>query len=200
MTTWIILRAAGIGAFVMLFLSVAWGLVATTSILGKRVSKASATLVHQFMASAGLLLLAGHLALVLGDRWVKFTWVDLLVPLHSSFRPVAIGFGVLAMYGTVLVLASSWARKQIGTVWWRKLHVWAVPAFTLSMLHGIFSGTDTVRPWMYWTYVSTGGLVLFLLIVRAFTIGLRPERAARPERATRPEPAIREERVPALAD
>lgn len=194
MTTWIILRAAGIGAFVMLFLSVAWGLVATTSILGKRVSKASATLVHQFMASAGLLLLAGHLVLVLGDRWVKFTWVDLLVPLHSSFRPVAIAFGVLAMYGTVLVLASSWARKQIGTVWWRKLHVWAVPAFTLSMLHGIFSGTDTVRPWMYWTYVSTGGLVLFLLIVRAFTIGLRPERAARPE------PAVREERVPVLVD
>ena len=30
-TTWILLRAAGMGAYVMLFLSVAWGLVATTA-------------------------------------------------------------------------------------------------------------------------------------------------------------------------
>ena len=38
MTTWIILRAAGIGAYVMLFLSVSWCLIATSGALGKRVS------------------------------------------------------------------------------------------------------------------------------------------------------------------
>ena len=58
-TTWIVLRAAGIGAYLMLFFSVAWGLASTTSVFGKRISKASMTTVHQFTATCGLFLLAG---------------------------------------------------------------------------------------------------------------------------------------------
>ena len=33
MSTWILLRAAGIGSYLMLFLSIAWGLIATTSVV-----------------------------------------------------------------------------------------------------------------------------------------------------------------------
>ena len=40
MTMWVILRAAGIGAYLMVFLSVAWGLVSTTGAFGGRISKA----------------------------------------------------------------------------------------------------------------------------------------------------------------
>ena len=39
MTTWIVLRAAGIGAYLMLFFSVAFGLVATSAPFGKRIAK-----------------------------------------------------------------------------------------------------------------------------------------------------------------
>jgi hypothetical protein len=35
MMTWVILRSAGIGAYLMVFLSVAWGLVATSGALGR---------------------------------------------------------------------------------------------------------------------------------------------------------------------
>ena len=38
MTNWNLLRAAGIGAYLMLYLAVAWGRVATTSIISKRIS------------------------------------------------------------------------------------------------------------------------------------------------------------------
>jgi hypothetical protein len=34
MRTWVILRSAGIGAYLVLFLSIAWGLVATSGALG----------------------------------------------------------------------------------------------------------------------------------------------------------------------
>jgi cytochrome b561 len=47
----------------------------------------------------------------------------------------------------------------------------------------MFAGTDSAMPWMWWTYVVTGLIVLFLIVVRALTADYRPERAPRPAHA-----------------
>jgi DMSO/TMAO reductase YedYZ heme-binding membrane subunit len=197
MTTWIVLRAAGIGAYVMLFLSIVWGLVATTSVLGKRISKASATAVHQFIATCGLVLLGVHLGGLLVDSFMPFSIGDLTIPMAASFRPVATTFGIVAMYAMVFVIVTSWLRKRIGTKWWRRTHLLAVPTFALSMVHGIFAGTDSTRPAMWWTYVGTGLVVLFLVVVRGLTASYRPPRSSLPPAGGRP-PAGR--RAPAAPD
>ena len=200
MTMWILLRALGIGAYVMLFLSVVWGLASTTSIFGKRISKASATTIHQFMATCGLFLLAGHVGVLLADSFMPFSIADVTIPMSSTYRPVAITFGVVAMYATVFVIVTSWMRKKIGTKWWRRTHLLAVPTFVLSLVHGVFAGTDSVRPAMWWTYLATGLIVLFLLLVRAFTAGYRPERATPPPRdRARTAPAIQQLPAPPAA-
>lgn len=200
MTTWILLRAAGIGAYVMLFLSVAWGLLATTSIVTKRVSKPSSTLFHQFTATVGVVLLAVHVVLLVVDTYMPFAPLDVLVPLHSTFRPLAITAGVLGMYGMVIVLVTSWLRKPIGTKVWRAIHLLAVPAFTLALAHGVFAGTDTERWWMWGMYALTGLFVLFLVIVRGLSYGYRPPRPAPPERAKKTTPPNEDEqREPAPA-
>ena len=182
MTNWILLRAAGIGAYVMLFLSVAWGLLATTSIVTKRVSKPSSTMFHQFVATVGVVLLAVHMALLVIDRFMPFAPLDVLLPMHGTFRPLAITAGVVAMYGMVIVLVSSWMRKLIGTKVWRAIHLLAVPAFTLALAHGVFAGTDTERWWMGGMYAVTGSLVLFLVLVRGLSYGHRPPRPTPPAR------------------
>jgi predicted ferric reductase len=199
MTTWILLRAAGIGAYVLLFLSVAWGLIGTTSVFGTRLAKATAVTIHQFLSTAALLLLGTHIGLLLVDPFMPFRPLDVLIPLHTTFRPAAIAFGVLAMYTMVTVLASSWARKRVGPTWWRRFHLLTVPAFVLAMVHGVFAGTDTARPWMWWLYIGTGLTTLFLVIVRGLTAGVRPERhqiaggrPARTRTAPVPSPAAQE--------
>lgn len=188
MTTWIALRAAGIGAYVMLFLSVSWGLVSTTTPLGKLVSKPSATLVHQFMSTCGLFLLGLHMAGLLVDRSVPFRPVDLLVPGSASYRPAAVALGILAMYLAVGVIVASWLRKRIGTPWWRRTHLLAVPTFALALAHGLLAGTDSTRPAMWWTYVGTALVVVFLVVLRALTVGLRPERRPLPPEQARRRP------------
>jgi DMSO/TMAO reductase YedYZ heme-binding membrane subunit len=195
-TTWVLLRAAGIGSYVMVFLSVAWGLVSTTSALGKRISRASVTTVHQFMSTCGLFLLAVHVGVLLVDSFMPFSIADVAIPMSSSYRPVAVALGIVAMYATTFVIVTSWLRKRIGTAWWRRTHLLAVPTFVLSMLHGVFAGSDSTRPALWWLYVATGLVVVFLLVVRGLTAGYRPERAtherALPARATsRPAPARR---------
>lgn len=199
MTNWNLLRAAGIGAYVMLFLSVSWGLVSTTTPFGKRVSKPSSTLVHQFMSTCGLFLLAIHMGALLVDRFMPFRVADLFVPMASTYRPVAVTLGIVAMYLLVFVIVASWLRKPIGTAWWKRTHLLAIPTFALSLLHGLFAGTDSARPAMWWTYAGTGLVVVFLIVVRALTVGLRPERKARPPSHVRQaaEPATAAARVEA---
>ncbi len=186
MTLWIVLRAAGIGSYVMLFLSVVWGLISTTAPFGKRISRASAALVHQFMSTCGLFLLGIHLGGLLIDTFMPFGPLDLVIPMRGTYRPVAVTVGIVAMYTLVVVVVTSWLRKPIGTTWWRRTHLLAVPTFTLALLHGVFAGTDTTRPAMWWTYVATGLIVVFLVVLRALTVGLRPERRALPEHARAP--------------
>jgi len=177
MTTWIVLRAAGIGAYVVLFASVAFGLVATSGPFGKRFAKASSISIHQFLSTVGLVLLAIHIGGLLLDSYMHFGPKEVLVPGASSYRPLAVALGVIGMYGIVLVLVSSWARRLYSPKAWRALHVAAVPTFILAMLHGIFSGADTTRRWTFLMYMLTGSIVVFLLILRGLTVGLRPARA-----------------------
>jgi methionine sulfoxide reductase heme-binding subunit len=176
MTTWIILRAAGIGAYLSLFLSVAWGLIGTTALFGKKVPRATAVTIHQFLSTAAIVLLAVHLGGLLIDSFMPFGLLDVLLPFHTTFHPVAVTLGVLAMYAIIVVLMSSWFRKRVGAVLWRRLHLLAAPAFGLSMVHGIFAGTDAARPWMWGIYVATGLIVLFLVVVRGLTADFRPAR------------------------
>jgi cytochrome b561 len=180
---WILLRAAGIGAYVALWLSVAWGLIATTGVVKKRVSKPSANTFHAFVATTGLVLLGVHLALLLFDEFMPFTLSDVLIPMRSTFRPYAIAAGIAAMYGMVLLMVSSWSRSKLSTRLWRAIHLLSVPAFVLALLHGVFAGTDTQRPWMFVLYATTGVITFFLVVVRGLTADYRPPRPAPPARA-----------------
>jgi methionine sulfoxide reductase heme-binding subunit len=189
---WVLLRAAGIGAFVALFLSVAWGLLGSASLTPRWISKPSANLFHAAVASTGLVLLVVHLGLLLADRVVRFDPLDLLVPMRSTYRPVAVAAGIFAMYATAAIIMTSWLRRRVGAARWRRVHLLAVPAFSLALLHGLLAGSDGGRPWMLTLYASTGAITLFLVLVRGLTARERPARRA----ATR---AAIEEREPASA-
>ena len=180
MTTWILLRAAGIGSYIALWLAVDWGLIATTSLVTKRVSKPTSILFHGVVASAGLALLVIHLGGLLLDRFMPFGLLDLVIPMRAGYRTLAVSFGVFAMYAMVLILVTSWIRKRLSTKLWRTIHLLAIPTFTLALAHGVFAGTDSSRPWMFAIYVVTGVLTLFLVIVRGLTYGYRPPRPERP--------------------
>lgn len=175
--TWLLARSAGVGAYLMLYLSVAWGLLATTSLVTKRVSKRSSTSFHGFVASAGLMLLALHLIALLLDRFVRFDTLDLLVPYRATYRPFALTLGIVAMYAMVIVLATSWTRKHMRPALWRAIHLVAVPAYAMALLHGVLAGSDAARAGMAILYWATGSSVLFLVIVRGLTA--RPPRAKR---------------------
>ncbi len=189
MITWNVLRAAGIGAYLMLWASVAWGLISTTSVFGKKISKSTTVALHQAFSTSGLLLLATHLIFLLKDQFMPFTFLDFLIPMRATYRPIGVALGIGSMFVMLLgVLSTSWGRKLIGTKWWRRTHSLSVPAFAMALVHGLMTGTDTARPTLFWMYVATAATLLFLLLVRGFTAGERPQRAKLPEGVVRKSP------------
>jgi sulfoxide reductase heme-binding subunit YedZ len=162
----------------MLWASVTWGLVATTSLFGKRVPKATSVALHQAFSTLGLLLLATHLGVLLIDTFMPFGWLDLLIPMRATYRPVGVSFGIGAMVLMGVVLLTSWFRRQVKPTWWRRFHALSVPAFSLALVHGLMTGTDSPRPTMFWFYLATTAILLFLVLLRAMTVGMRPARPA----------------------
>ena len=179
-TFWILARASGLTAYVLLTASILAGLLVKARPLGRRVKQAAATDLHRFLALLGLGTIVLHgLALTL-DKTVRIGPAALLVPGLSPYRPVATALGVLAAELMVLVYASFALRKRIGARNWRRLH-WATYAiFGLATVHGLAAGTDAARPWARALYLVAVGLVAAATAWRA----LVPPVSSRPKGGT----------------
>lgn len=158
-TFWILARAGGLTAYLLLTTSVLAGLVLKSRPFGARLRAAAVADVHRTLALLGLGFVAVHgLTLVL-DSTVRITPLALVVPGLAGYRPMATALGVIAAELMVLVYASFSLRTRIGARNWRRLH-WATYAvFTLATFHGLTAGTDTTRPWALALYLGAVGAV-----------------------------------------
>jgi sulfoxide reductase heme-binding subunit YedZ len=171
---WILARASGLTAYVLLTLSVLAGLVLKSRPFGRAVRAAAVTDVHRFLALLALGAVAIHaLALVL-DSTVKVGLGALLVPGLASYRPLATGLGVAALELAALVVISFPLRRKIGMRAWRRLHWATYGVFAAATAHGLAAGTDTTRPWAFALYVGAVGAVAFATAWRALTVPPRP--------------------------
>lgn len=188
-TFWLLARASGLTAYVLVTASVLAGLVLKSKPFGRAVKAASVMDVHRFLASLGLGMLALHGVALTLDRTVKIPLAALLVPGASPYRPFQVALGVVAAELMGLVYVSFSLRKRIGQKNWRRLHWAAYGVFLLGTVHGLTAGTDASQPWARALYLGAIGSVAFATAWRALA---RP--AARPTRTLSPAPASLPER------
>jgi sulfoxide reductase heme-binding subunit YedZ len=169
-TFWLLARAGGLAAYVLLTMSVLAGLVVKSRPFGRALRAATATDLHRTLALLGLGFLALHgVALVL-DSTVHISPAALLVPGLSPYRPVAVAVGVLAAELMLLVYVSFGLRKRIGMRAWRRLH-WATYAvFAGATTHGLAAGSDSSRPWALGLYLGAVGAVALASAWRFLTV------------------------------
>jgi predicted ferric reductase len=144
-TFWILARASGLAAYTLLTASVLGGVLVKARPFVRRFPTASAVDLHRFLALLALGAVALHgLTLVL-DATVSITLPALVVPGLVPYRPLSTALGVLAADGAILVYASFSLRRRIGFRNWRRLHWATYGIFALATLHGLMSGTDSLR-------------------------------------------------------
>jgi hypothetical protein len=121
-TFWLLARATGLTAYVLLTTSVLAGLTVKSRPLGTRVKAAVVTDLHKFLSLLGLGAVAMHGLVLTLDATVRMPLAALLVPGLSPYRPLATGIGVLAAELMLLIYVSFSLRRRIGARNWRRLH------------------------------------------------------------------------------
>ena len=144
--TWYTARAGGIVAWALAAASVLWGLALSTDLVRRRARPAWLLDLHRFLGGAALVFTAVHVGSILLDPFVDFSPLDILVPLASSWHPVAVAWGVAAMYLLLAVELTSLARRSMPTRLWRQVHLGSYGLFVVSTVHGLSSGTDARSP------------------------------------------------------
>ena len=166
---WLLIRGSGVVAFALLTLATAWGLLVSTKLLGRLVKAKSLTWFHESLGIGALLATLLHVGVLSVHDFLDFTWLELLVPGASDWKPVAVAMGTGALYGLVLVSTSFYLKRWIGQKAWRAIHFVSIGVFVASLLHGIWAGTDSSSPMMIGLYVGSTALVFTLIGFRLST-------------------------------
>lgn len=189
-TVWILARASGLTAYVLLTMATLAGPLLKSRALGSRVRPATVTDVHRFLALLALAAVAVHGLALVGDTTVRIDLLGLLVPGRIPYRPLWTGTGVTAAELAVLVHLSFPLRRRIGVRNWRRLHWLTYGLFVAVTAHGILAGSDTVHAWARLVYVSA---IASVATATAFRALARPGTARRPAAPRRVERLSRSE-------
>lgn len=177
---WYIARASGIVSWALLSLSVLWGVVLSTRLLGRRTTPAWLLDVHRFLGGGAVVFVAVHLFGLVADSYAHFGPAELLVPLASAWRPVAVAWGVVALYLLIAVELTSLLRRRIPARLWRRVHMASFALWVFATVHTLSAGTDSGNPVLQWATLVVCAAVVFAVVVRA--LSPKPDRPTRPER------------------
>jgi sulfoxide reductase heme-binding subunit YedZ len=145
---WFAARGAGAVSLLMLTASVCLGLVTVTRFQAAAWPRFFNYELHRRISLMAIAFLAVHVLAAVLDPFTSLGPGAALVPLVSSYRPVPVALGVIAVYLFVALIASSVLRRHLGRGAWRAIHWTNYAMWPLALLHGITAGTDAFAPWM----------------------------------------------------
>ena len=178
---WFLTRATGIVAVVLALASLTFGLTFSARNTGDRHRPNWWMAMHRWLGGLTLAFTVGHVVAAYLDTDSGLRLVDLVLP--STAAGWAIGWGVVALWLFVAVTVPSVARvrRQIPRRVWHVVHLLAIPAFALSIVHAYQAGSDATQSWLLMLLATVGGSAAYPLVLRLLT-----RRGRRPRRATTP--------------
>jgi sulfoxide reductase heme-binding subunit YedZ len=194
---WLVSKASGIVAVVLISLSVLMGLSMATRILGRPRLKRAVARLHEHVALAALFAIAVHGLSLLGDHWLRPGLRGIAVPFAMSYRPQFTGLGIIAGYLAFLLGPSFYLRRRIGARRWRSLHRASAGVWMLAVVHTLGAGSDGRTLWLRAVVILPGIPIVYLLTLRVLQRDPKQLTRAPARRARAVEPARARRALPA---
>ena len=164
---WYLSRTSGVIAYVLLWFSIALGIMVTNKMARTWPGGPTAVDLHQFASLIAFAIAIFHALILLGDRYVNYTVAQLAIPFATGGRQVLwIGLGQLGLYVMIPVAFSFYARKFMGYKMWRTVHYASFLVYAFVTVHGLWSGSDATTPPMLGLYAVTILATYFLTVYR----------------------------------
>jgi predicted ferric reductase len=136
------MRGSGLVALVLLSVTVALGVVGVRRWRSGRWPRLLTAGLHRNLALLSVSFLAVHIVTAVIDSWVGLSWIGIVVPFTSTYRPAWVGLGIVAFDLVVAVIATSLLRRHLRYRAWRSVHWCTWMLWPLALLHAMGSGTD----------------------------------------------------------
>jgi predicted ferric reductase len=163
---WYSARAGGLTALVLLTISVSLGLLLSLRAHSPRWPRFAIEDVHRFAGMLTGVFIVVHGAGLLLDTYVPFSLGDLLVLGIGPYRPWATALGIVAAELLAALAVANRLRGRLSYSFWRRTHYLNFAVWTLAVLHGLISGTDTATLWAVGLYIACISTVAFLTAAR----------------------------------
>lgn len=170
MAPWIVGRATGLAAYLLMVLLVLAGLLLShpqRAELG-RPGTLTRIRVHAALAAAAFVLTGLHLAVLATDEHAGVGWAGALLPMGARYRPVPVTLGLVGMWmGLAAGITAALAPHLCSRVWW-PVHKVAILSIVGVWAHAVLAGTDSVAL-LTW-YLATAGLVIAVATSRYLAV------------------------------
>ncbi len=175
---WYLSRGSAFSAYFLLWLSMILGVGITNKLAALWPGLPPTIELHQYTSILGLFFGLFHGLILLGDNYINFKFVQILVPFFTtSYKPASVGLGQLGFYLWVIIALSFYVRKRIKRKAWRAIHFISFVTYGFVLVHGILSGTNSSEPWAQMIYFISGAILFILIVYRVLrTIALSLEK------------------------
>lgn len=180
--TWYVIRAAGFTAAGLLILLMLSGIGHVTGFTFRFIEPVKAWIVHKTLAYALCIAIAIHIGFLLIDHYIHFSLAQILLPFLSTYNnksqlpglplgSLGVSFGILALYGVIIIVISSlyWIDSKKRT--WKFLHYISYAVAILVFLHALYTGSDLRYGLFRLAWIGLGLIVVLGIIARLARAG-----------------------------
>jgi sulfoxide reductase heme-binding subunit YedZ len=140
---WYVSRATGLVSLALLTAVLVLGVVTSGR---RRPHGERATVLiglHRWLSLGMVVFLGAHVATAVAETYVSIDAISAIVPFTSSYQPLWVGLGTLAVDLLVAVTATSWLRHRIPERLWRGVHLTSYLLWPVALVHGFAMGTTS---------------------------------------------------------
>jgi methionine sulfoxide reductase heme-binding subunit len=143
---WLTSRTAALTAFFVLAAAVISGQALRTASFDGLIRSRDLSSLHRFLTACWVPFVALHVVTTLLDPVARIGPLDVVVPFRVPYSALAIGLGTVGFDLLLVVVATSYLKRQLAGTAWRWLHRMSYLMFGVFVGHALLSGTDFARP------------------------------------------------------
>lgn len=145
MEPWLIARASGITAYILMWLLAMAGILLSHPLRQrfKFLHPVTRMRLHTLLAIFTLSFITLHIMSVMLDSFANVGISGAFIPFESKYRTVPVALGTLGLYTGLITGIIARFRIKIGKRGWTAVHRFSIISVILIWIHAVYAGTDS---------------------------------------------------------
>ena len=166
---WYAGQATGIMSLVLFSAVMVLGISVRRQVRIPGMPRLAAVALHRSISLLAVAFLAVHILTAVVDSYVDISPLAAVVPFASSYEPLWVGLGTVALDLILAVTVTSLLRARLGRRTWRAVHWLAYTCWPVAVVHGVTLGNGTghaMSGWPLWLTIGCCAAVMAALVPR----------------------------------